>query len=188
MNTNQICITLLIVIWGLNGKQIYFGLKHKLAGEVYHHLGMALFFTIIAIERFTNISLFSSRLDILWLKVTGFILFIPSAFFIFASLFQLKFNRNNLSLGKEDTQDLIDTGVFGIARHPMWLGFSIWSFALLLRFQSIFTLVLFVVAVLCFRIASIKEDDEAINIFGDKYIEYMNRVPMWVILSYKTDN
>ncbi len=179
MNTDQICITLLIVIWGLNGKQIYFGFKHKLAGEIYHHFGMALFFTIIAVEKFTDISLFSARLDILWLKVTGFILFIPAAFFIFGSLYQLKFNTNNLSLGKEDAQNLIDTGVFGIARHPMWLGFSIWSFALLLRFQSIFALVLFIVAVFCFRIASIKEDEEAIKIFGHKYLEYIKRVPMW---------
>lgn len=179
MNGNQIYLILLLIIWGFNGKKIHYGLKNKISGEVYHHLGMALFFTIIAVERFTNISLFSPRLDIFWLKIAGFILFIPSAFFIFGSLYQLKFNKNNLSISKENTQNLIETGVFGIARHPMWLGFSIWSFALLLRFQSIFTLVLFIVAVFCFLIASIKEDNEAIKIFGDKYLEYMNRVSLW---------
>jgi len=40
--------------------------------------------------------------------------------------------------------------------------------------------------IICFRIASVKEENEGIKAFGDEYSEYMKKVPMWNFLKNLT--
>ena len=57
--------------------------------------------------------------------------------------------------------------------------FTLLTLELILVFQSVFSIVLSTVAVVCFRMGAIKEDEFNIKEFGDEYKEYMNKVPMW---------
>lgn len=61
----------------------------------------------------------------------------------------------------------------------MWLGMVIWSAALILVFQSFFSIALSTVAVVCFWMGATKEDEFNIKEFGVDYKEYMSKVPMW---------
>jgi len=143
---------------------------------------MGLFFTLIVFEKFFKIAGMFPHFDMLWLKIIGYILFIPSILFIFGSLFQLKIKGKADSLGPQGTTRLEYTGVFSIVRHPMWIGFSLWSFALIMCFQSMLSLLVSAVSIILFRLASLKEDDEGIKAFGDNYYGYMKKVPMWNFL------
>jgi len=57
--------------------------------------------------------------------------------------------------------------------------FTLLTLELILAFQSVLSIVLSTVAVVCFRMGATKEDEFNIKEFGDEYKEYMNKVPMW---------
>ena len=179
MESNLIGAAIILLIWIINGKSIVYGITEKVPGEIYHHTGIGIFLTLIAMEKFFKKAEIFIVFDILWLKLIGYVLFIPSALFIFSSLYQLKVKGKADSLGPQGTNRLVDTGVFRIVRHPMWVGFSLWSFALILCFQSLLSFVLSMISIICFRIASIEEDNEGIKAFGNDYYEYIKIVPMW---------
>ncbi len=75
---------------------------------------------------------------------------------------------------------LVDSGVFGLCRHPMYLGvisillglsfvtFSIAAFALLVVFFALYD-----------RFTSY-EEERLIEMFGEDYREYQRRVPKWI--------
>ena len=110
--------------------------------------------------------------------ITGEI-YIPSAVLVFGSMIHLKHKGKAKTLAPHGTTTVVQTGIYGIVRHPMWLGMAIWAVALILVFQSVFSIVLSTVAVVCFRMGATKEDEFNIKEFGDDYKEYMHKVPIW---------
>ena len=84
--------------------------------------------------------------------------------------------------GVEDTTILIEGTIFGMVRHPLYLGFALWGIGQILAIQSIFSVFLGIIAVFCSWMASKKEDEFNLKKFGDKYRQYMRKVPMWNIL------
>lgn len=77
---------------------------------------------------------------------------------------------------------LIEGTIFGIIRHPLYLGFALWGIGQILAIQSTISLILGIIAIFCARMASKKEDEFNIMKFGDDYREYMQKVPMWNVL------
>jgi len=84
--------------------------------------------------------------------------------------------------GFEETTVLIEGTIFGIVRHPLYLGFALWGIGQILAIQSIISVVLGVISVFCSWMASKKEDEFNLNKFGDNYRQYMKKVPMWNVL------
>jgi protein-S-isoprenylcysteine O-methyltransferase Ste14 len=122
-------------------------------------------------------------LNIFWLKIIGFILFIPSAYLEWSSHDLLK-HKANPEDGKLDrTTVFVDSGIYGIIRQPMTLGMAIWSIALILVFQSLLSLVLGLACVLCFWLSATKEEEHNISKFGEAYKQYVQKVPVWNVLS-----
>ena len=75
---------------------------------------------------------------------------------------------------------LIDWGVFGIVRHPMYLGVLLVLLGLFLWSLSLLSLCVWI----CFfffydRMASYEEED-LLRIFGEGYEEYRRRVGKWI--------
>ncbi|MFZ2054447.1 MAG: isoprenylcysteine carboxylmethyltransferase family protein [Candidatus Aminicenantales bacterium] len=124
--------------------------------------------------------------DILWLKITGLILFLPSALFVVVPIVTLEHKgKSDTSasplLAPSDATIMLDTGIFKMIRHPLYFGTALWSVALIFIVQSILSLFLGGGAIFCFWMASKKEDEFNIRKFGDRYQEYMKKVPMWNI-------
>jgi protein-S-isoprenylcysteine O-methyltransferase Ste14 len=112
------------------------------------------------------------------LRIIGFVLYAPAAFFVVSAFVNLR-RKGKPGTGWENSTTMIDSGVFRIVRHPLYLGTAIWTVGLMLVFQSIPSTILGIVDVFCFWMASKKEDAFNIGKFGDGYKEYMKKVPMW---------
>jgi protein-S-isoprenylcysteine O-methyltransferase Ste14 len=122
------------------------------------HGGTGLFFTAL----FLSIGLDQTGdiADITWLKIIGFVLFIPALMLIISAVVAVA--RGTLA----------KTGISGIVRHPMYLGTAIAAFALMLVFQSILSIILGVIAIVLLWMASKLEDKYNIERFDDRYKNY----------------
>ena len=80
-------------------------------------------------------------------------------------------------IGVEDTTILINNTIFGIIRHPLYLGFILWGIGQIFITQSYVSVILGSLAILFAYLAAEKEDEYNISRFGEKYKEYMKKVP-----------
>jgi protein-S-isoprenylcysteine O-methyltransferase Ste14 len=178
-----ICIGLCAVVWIVNIKEIIHTVKNRFLSEVFIHAGLGLFFSIMIIEWTLGAFGYWERLNISWLKIIGFILFIPSAYLVWTSHETLK-RKASPQGGKLDaTTVFVDSGIYGVVRQPMTLGMAIWSIALILVFQSLLSLILGLACVLSFWLSAVKEGEHNISKFGEAYQQYVQRVPMWNVAS-----
>lgn len=80
-------------------------------------------------------------------------------------------------------KDLVTTGVYGIVRHPLYLaGLVIFTLEPTLTRNGI---VLTVLADLYFVFGALVEEKRFLRVFGDRYAEYMRRVPRLLPRSFK---
>jgi protein-S-isoprenylcysteine O-methyltransferase Ste14 len=88
--------------------------------------------------------------------------------------------RGRVKKGKSfvNTTRLVDTGIYGVVRHPQYLGgiFAIFITTLLWYPHWLFG-VLGVAGTTVIYLGSKEEDQRLIQQFGDDYIRYMQRVP-----------
>lgn len=178
-----ICIGIGAIVWIINIKEIIHAVKNRMPSEFLIHAGLGLFLSIMIIEWTLGAFSYWERLDIFWLKIIGFILFIPSAYLEWASHKILKHKATPESGKLDSTTIFVDSGIYGIVRQPMTLGMAIWSIALILVFQSLLSLILGLLCVFCFWLSAKKEGEHNIAKFGQVYQEYMQQVPMWNALS-----
>jgi protein-S-isoprenylcysteine O-methyltransferase Ste14 len=129
------------------------------------HGGTGLFFASLLLS--TGLPQTGDIAGLVWLKIIGFVLFIPAVILIAAAAAAVT------------RGDLVKTGIMRIIRHPMYLGTAVAALALILIFQSILSLVLSPAAIVLLWMASKLEDDYDIERFGDSYKEYMACVPRW---------
>ena len=178
-----ISIVLCAVVWIINIREIIHAVKKRMPSEIFIHAGLGLFFTILIIEWTLGAFGYWGRLNILWLKIIGLILFIPSAYLEWTSHEMLKHNANPEGGKLDATTVFVDSGIYNIVRQPMTLGMAIWSIALILVFQSLLSLILGLACVLCYWLSATKEGEHNIYKFGDAYKDYIQKVPMWNVLS-----
>ena len=139
--------------------------QERRAWIAYAHGGTGLFFTSLLLS--LGLQQTGDLADIVWLKIIGFVLFIPAAILITSAMVAIA------------QGDLVKTGMMRIVRHPMYLGTAIAAFALILVFQSILSIVLPIIAIVLLWMASKMEDDYNIERFGDSYRKHMTLVPRW---------
>ena len=181
-----LCVGICATIWIVNGRWIIHSAREHITGEIYSHTGLGIFFPLLTLELILGEAGMWMQADISWLQITGYILYIPSAFLVFGPMTQLKHkgkSKTGGALAPHGTTVVVDTGIYGIIRHPMWLGMAIWSIALVLVFQSILSILLSTVAVVFFRMGAIKEDEFNLKEFGDAYRKYMKKVPTWNVFT-----
>jgi len=75
------------------------------------------------------------------------------------------------------TTKLVDTGVYAIVRHPQYVALPLLNIAFILVGQHWIIVILGIVAIPLMLIDLQKADKNCIEKFGDKYIDYMKRVP-----------
>ena len=148
-------------------------IRKRMVAEIYMACGLGIFFSIIVL-----LAMKWGGGDILPLVYIGLALYVPAAGFVISSFISLK-HKGKPSSGWEPTTVLINSGVFRIVRHPLYLGSAIFTLGFMLIIQSIPGTILGLVAIFCFWMASKKEDAFNIEKFGDAYREYMKKVPMW---------
>lgn len=79
-------------------------------------------------------------------------------------------------------QVVVDKGAYAFVRHPMYLGWILASFGLLLVSQHWLSLILAVFPLIIFSSMIIVEEDLNLKKFGISYADYMDQVPMVNVL------
>jgi protein-S-isoprenylcysteine O-methyltransferase Ste14 len=87
--------------------------------------------------------------------------------------------RGGVAEGKSymQTTQLVDTGIYGIVRHPQYLAGIILSLALMLIAPHWIVIALGAIAVAINVLNTFDEERGCIEKFGDAYRDYMTRVP-----------
>jgi protein-S-isoprenylcysteine O-methyltransferase Ste14 len=75
---------------------------------------------------------------------------------------------------------LVTTGVYGYMRHPQYLGILLISGALILMMTTIPTLIMFPIMTYAYYRLARKEEREMVKKFGDEYVQYERKVPMFI--------
>ena len=156
-------------------------IRKRIIYEIYAAFGLGFSFTLMTFGCF---GWFQRQQDILSLQILQKIGIILSYFAILIailSIISLKLKGKPTS-GWEHTSKLIDSSIFRMVRHPLYLGGAIWNIGMILAIQLIPSTILGIIGFFCFWIASRKEDEFNIKKFGDEYREYMKKVPMWNFL------
>ncbi len=76
--------------------------------------------------------------------------------------------------------ELADTGVYGLVRHPQYLGFTLLTLGWLIHWPTIITAIIWPILTISYYRLARKEEDYLRSKFGDKYDKYAKRVPMFV--------
>jgi protein-S-isoprenylcysteine O-methyltransferase Ste14 len=142
--------------------------QERRAWIAYAHGGTGLFFTSLLLS--LGLHQTGDIADIMWLEISGFILFVPAAILIASAIVAIT------------RVDLVKTGMMSIIRHPMYLGTAIAALSLILIFQSILSIVFSIISIVLLWVASKMEDDYNIERFGDSYRKHMALVPRWNVL------
>jgi protein-S-isoprenylcysteine O-methyltransferase Ste14 len=112
------------------------------------------------------------------LRTVGYILWVVVA--ILGFLPMISFHRKGgVPKGKSyiHTTKIVDTGIYGIIRHPQYLAFPLFSLAIMLVSQHWSNIVLGVPATVIGYWDALHADQGCIEKFGEEYRQYMQRVP-----------
>jgi len=120
---------------------------------------------------------FISKTYIPALRYVGFAIWALSAYFGWAPMFIFK-KKGGVTKGQSylHTTKLVDTGVYAIVRHPQYVALPLLNIAFIVG-QHWIIVILGIVAIPLMLIDLQKADKNCIEKFGDKYIDYMKRVP-----------
>ncbi len=112
------------------------------------------------------------------LKLLGLVLWLISLIFGWAPIVTLR-RAGHVRAGKSyiHTEDLVDTGVYGIIRHPQYVALPLVNAGLALISQHWLVVVVGVPACVLACVQIGRADQEGITKFGDEYLDYMKRVP-----------
>ena len=79
-----------------------------------------------------------------------------------------------------ESPTVIDTGILGHVRHPLYLGVLIIYVGFIIGTFSIISFVIFIFVALIHNKLATYEEQDLERIFGEKYLEYKSRVPRWI--------
>ena len=135
---------------------------------------IAFILVIIVDVYFLEISTGLHKLISLWVRLPLGLLFV---------LLGGMLARNGLKVifGETRTEPrVIKKGVFGLARHPIYLGSILTYLGFLIFTYSIFGLMVWIIIIFFYHFISRYEEKLLLQRFGDDYKEYMKEVPMWI--------
>ena len=163
-------------IWvGIIFPWLIFVIRKRIVYEIYVACGVGIYFSLIVLGWIWK------TVDIRPLLYIGYGLTVLGIAFFNSSIRSLK-HKGKPKSGWEHTTEIVGNGAFRLVRHPLYLGATIGMVGIILVIQSIPSTIFGLIAILCFWIASKKEDEFNIKKFGDDYNEYMKKVPMWNFL------
>jgi protein-S-isoprenylcysteine O-methyltransferase Ste14 len=119
-----------------------------------------------------------------WLVYAGWVILAAGFVFIFPPMVFLR-SKGKLEKGKDfaHTTIIVDSGIYAIVRHPLYLGWLLMYVAVILFSQHWLVAILGILGVVCMYLISRQEDQHLIEKFGDTYKGYMKSVPAMNIMA-----
>lgn len=150
--------------------------------SIYAECGIGLCLTLIILGLFGGYQNPKKTAISQALEVTGNILLFAAIALAAFTLLTLK-AKGKPSKGVEETRFLVKGTIFGVIRHPLYFALALWALSQMLTIQSIFSLMFGGIAIFCFWMASVREDEFNLTKFGNSYREYLKKVPRWNFVS-----
>ena len=118
------------------------------------------------------------------LRYAGWIILAVGLVLIFLPKFAFR-SKGNVEKEKDwtETSVLVDTGIYSVIRHPLYLGWLLMYFAIIFWSQHWLTIIIGVMGMICVYLISRQEDQRLVEKFGDDYKDYMQKVPRMNFLS-----
>ena len=112
------------------------------------------------------------------LRYGGWIIFAVGLVLIFLPMFVFR-SKGKVKKGNDwtETSVLVDTGIYSVIRHPLYLGWLLMYFAIIFWSQHWLTIIIGVIGMICVYLISRQEDQRLVEKFGDDYKDYMQKVP-----------
>jgi len=119
-----------------------------------------------------------------FLVYTGWVLLVFSVVIIFMAGGEFR-KKGGAAKGKSivHTTVVVDSGIYSVVRHPQYLGFMLFVFSLVLMSQHWLSVFSGVMGSALFYKDVLREEQMAIEKFGDDYRRYMQKVPTMNLLS-----
>ncbi len=119
-----------------------------------------------------------------WIVLPDWISWVAAAFFLFAYLLYAEVLRENIYLSRtievQENQKVIDTGLYGIVRHPMYAATVILFLSMPLVLGSLVSMVIFLVYPLIIA-KRIRNEENVLEKELEGYAEYKRKVKYKVI-------
>jgi protein-S-isoprenylcysteine O-methyltransferase Ste14 len=160
-------------------KHVKLGSEHPL----WDRIQIILIGSFIVVMLFDNISTVSFGYPSILERVSAYpILLLPAVFLIGFGAYLIK-ESHAAVLGKTEKPEFVESGVYSLVRHPMYLGgLMVLLGFLFLKFSLIAFAIWIVFLVLCDWMASYEEKD-LLRVLGGMYADYQSRVPKWLAFS-----
>jgi len=160
--------------------------KHARLGSehpLWDRIQIVLIGSFIVVMLFDNISTVSFGYPDILGRVSAYpILLLPAAFLFAFGVYLIK-ESHAAVFGRTGKPEFVDSGVYSLVRHPMYLGgLMILLGFLFLKFSLIAFAIWIVYLVLCDRMANYEEKD-LLRVLGKQYADYQSRVPKWLVFS-----
>jgi len=92
----------------------------------------------------------------------------------------IRASHNILFKHPENKDDLITDGILGHVRNPMYFGVLLIYLACITLSISLISIAIWIVIIVIYDKLATFEQKQLENLFGEKYIEYKNKVPKWI--------
>ena len=123
-------------------------------------LAITFFLNVIAINLYPSI--------VKELIVVGWVILGIGALFVVLSI---------VTLRRKGISKIIDSGVYGVVRHPMYVGAMVMFFSHIFFGQNLIVVISTIIAIVCCYFIILSADQRNIEKFGVDYKRYMQKVP-----------
>jgi protein-S-isoprenylcysteine O-methyltransferase Ste14 len=112
------------------------------------------------------------------LRIAGVVVLLLAPLFFVPPFFLLqKHGRVETGQSYSFTTRVVDRGVYGVVRHPQYVGYALLAIGFAMRTQHIVSWALAVLAVAFFYLQALKEERFCVRQLGAEYAAYMKQVP-----------
>ncbi len=140
-----------------------------------HGIGIGSFFVVWGLDSFIfKISTFLSEYIHWIILLIASIALIVIGFAISGIAHEMKFHKK--------LPGVINTGVYGFSRHPMYLGYMIAYIGAFVGTLSLLSLAPLAYIMITNQMMANFEEKKMIETFGNEYVDYQKQVPKWLLI------
>jgi len=111
----------------------------------------------------------------------GLLFVIPAAYIQIKSRMKIGFLPGGPFPDLRKEKSLINTGIYGLIRHPIYLGFILWQIGIAILMDAAYALIFFIFYILSYFPIIYLEEKELIQKYGKQYQEYKKKTPYMII-------
>ena len=109
-----------------------------------------------------------------------YIRIITAAVVLFLGGYVAMAGHNTIFKEVHTSPEVIRKGIFGVIRHPLYMGSVLFYLGLLILVPSLVSFIIWIVIISFYHYIARYEEKLLLEKFGDRYAAYMKEVPMWI--------